>query len=102
MSYIDNGYRYSLSAYVYKLMVDGDVLNVFLIINQAFYDRTYEVLNPKNSMYISNNDGYLNPQVIPSKDSLINSNTLIRLSRKYYSKSQLDKINIILARQNEE
>ena len=80
----------------------GDVLNVFLIINQAFYDRTYEVLNPKNSMYISNNDGYLNPQVIPSKDSLINSNTLIRLSRRYYSKSQLDKINIILARQNEE
>ena len=83
-------------------MVDGDILNVFLIINQAFYDRTYEVLNPKNSMYISNNDGYLNPQVIPSKDALINANTLIRLSRKNYSKSQLDKINIILSRQNEE
>lgn len=80
----------------------GDILNVFLIINQAFYDRTYEVLNPKNSMYISNNDGYLNPQVIPSKDALINANTLIRLSRKNYSKSQLDKINIILSRQNEE
>ena len=80
----------------------GDILNVFLIINQAFYDRTYEVLNPKNSMYISNNDGYLNPQVIPSKDALINANTLIRLSRKNYSKSQLDKINIILSCQNEE
>ena len=80
----------------------GDILNVFLIINQAFYGRTYEVLNPKNSMYISNNDGYLNPQVIPSKDALINANTLIRLSRKNYSKSQLDKINIILSRQNEE
>ena len=80
----------------------GDILNVFLIINQAFYDRTYEVLNPKNSMYISKNDGYLNPRVIPSKDALINANTLIRLSRKNYSKSQLDKINIILSRQNEE
>lgn len=85
-----------------RIQVDGDILNVFLIINQAFYDRTYEVLNPKNSMYISNNDGYLNPQVIPSKDALINANTLIRLSRKNYSKSQLDKINIILSRQNEE
>ena len=53
-------------------------------------------------MYISNNDGYLNPQVIPSKDALIDANTLIRLSRKNYSKSQLDKINIILSRQNEE
>ena len=85
-----------------RIQVDGDILNVFLIINQAFYDRTYEVLNPKNSMYISNNDGYLNPQVIPSKDALINANTLIRLSRKNYSKLQLDKINIILSRQNEE
>ena len=85
-----------------RIQVDGDILNVFLIINQAFYDRTYEVLNPKNSMYISNNDGYLNPQVIPSKDALINANTLIRLSRKNYNKSQLDKINIILSRQNEE
>ena len=78
----------------------GDVLNVYYILNQAFYDRSFEVLNPKNSMYISNNDGYLNTQVIPSKDTLINANTLIRLSRKNYSKSQLDKINIILARQN--
>ena len=80
----------------------GDILNVFLIINQAFYDRTFEVLNPKNSMYISNNDGYLNTQVIPSKDNLINANTLIRLSRKNYSKSQLEKINIILSRQRDD
>ena len=80
----------------------GDILNVFLIINQAFYDRTFEVLNPKNSMYISNNDGYLNTQVIPSKDNLINANTLIRLSRKNYNKSQLEKINIILSRQRDD
>ena len=59
-------------------------------------------MNPKNSMYISNNDGYLNTQVIPSKDNLINANTLIRLSRKNYSKSQLEKINIILSRQRDD
>lgn len=81
--------------------VDGDVLNVYMIINKEFYERSFEVLNPKNSMYISNNDGYLNGQVIPSKDTLINANTFVRLARNNYSKQQINKINAILAASRE-
>ena len=50
---------------------------------------------------ISNNDGYLNGQVIPSKDTLINANTFVRLARNNYSKQQLNKINAILAASRE-
>lgn len=76
---------------------DGDVLNVYMIINEAFFQRTFEVFNPRNSMYISNNDGYLNTSVMPYKDNLINANTFIRLGRKNYSKKQLDQIKKVLA-----
>lgn len=44
-------------------------------------------------MYIDNNDGMLNTSVIPSKDTLINANTLIRLGRGKYSEAQLAKIH---------
>ena len=71
---------------------DGDVLNVYYIISSAFFKRANQVLNPKNSMYISNNDGKLNPAVIPDKDTLINSTAMIRLSRHKYTPEQLELI----------
>ena len=71
----------------------GDVLNVYYIINQEFYQRAFEIINPRNSMYIDNNDRMLNTSVIPSKDTLINANTLIRLGRGKYSEAQLAKIH---------
>ena len=79
-----------------NLWFDGDVLNVFYIINDAFFRRAFQVLNPRNAMYISNNDGKTNTAVIPAREVLINSNTLIGLSRDSYSQEELDMINICL------
>ena len=72
------------------------MLNIFYILNQAFYERAYQVLNPRNAMYISNNDGKLNRAVIPGRETLINSNTLVKLSRDSYTLEELDEINYCL------
>lgn len=71
---------------------DGDVLNCFYIVNEAFYKRAYQLLNPRNCMYVSNNDGRTNINVIPQRDTIINSNALIRLCRSKYTEEQLRKI----------
>ena len=77
----------------------GDVLNILHIINQAFYERCYTVFNPRNAMYISRIDGYLNSDLIVQRDTLINANTFVYLGRKNYNQAQLDKINAIKERQ---
>lgn len=74
---------------------DGDVLNILYIINKEFYEAANRVLNPRNSMYISKNDGYTNSGVLPMRDILINANSLIYLSRDKYSSAQMAKINAI-------
>ena len=74
---------------------DGDELNVLHIINDAFFWRSYEIFNPRNNMYISKNDGMCNSQVLPQRDSIINLNTLIGLSRKYYTEEELAEIKSI-------
>lgn len=43
-------------------------------------------------MIISNNDGKLNKDIIPAKDTLINANTLVYLGRNNYSKDEIDQI----------
>lgn len=74
---------------------DGDALNVHHIINDAFFWRAYEIFNPRNNMYISKNDGMCNAQVLPQRDSIINLNTLINLSRKYYTEEELVEIKAV-------
>lgn len=71
---------------------DGDVLNVMYIINKSFYEVASRVLNPRNAMYISRNDGKLNKDVLHNKDTLINVNGLKQLSAKSYSPEQLERI----------
>lgn len=71
---------------------DGDVLNVMYITNKAFYEACNRVLNPRNSMQISRNDGKFNGAVLFSKDSMINANSMIYLSRNKYSAEQLERI----------
>ena len=80
---------------------DGDVLNIFHIINDAFFQRAYVVFNPRNAMYISRIDGKLNSDVLVQRDTLINANTLIHLGRHNYNQSHIDKINKIRAKQKE-
>lgn len=77
---------------------DGDVLNVFVIINQEFFKRAYEIFNPRNAMYISRNDGYFNLDVCMQRDTLINANTLVRLGRDKYRPDQLAKLEMIRER----
>lgn len=71
---------------------DGDVLNILYIINKAFFEAAFRILNPRNAFYINRNDGKLNPDVLFTKDTLINANAMIGLARKSYSKEQLEKI----------
>lgn len=71
---------------------DGDVLNVMYIINKSFYEAASRVLNPRNAMYISRNDGKLSKDVIHNKDTLINANGLVGLARGNYSAQQMEQI----------
>lgn len=79
-------------------MFDGDVLNVYYIINEAFFIRSFQVLNPRNSMYISNNDGKLNSDLIPGKDTLINGTCMMRMGRKIYTPEDMAKIKNALSK----
>jgi glutamate 5-kinase len=50
-------------------------------------------------MYISKIDGKFNKDVMVQRDTIINSNTLIRLGRNNYSQEDLDKIEKIKKKQ---
>ena len=77
---------------------DGDVLNILYIINKAFYQRAYEVFNPRNAFYISRNDGLFNNQVNHQKDTLINANSLMLLGRHIYTEQDIVIIKDIKAK----
>ena len=51
-------------------------------------------------MYISNNDGKSNSSLLPYKDTLINSNTMLNLGRSRYSAAQLKKIKEFMNKYN--
>ena len=78
---------------------DGDMLNILLIINKAFYERAYQIFNPRNAMYISRNDGKFNNAVNHQRDTIINTNTLLRMGRNMYTNEMLDNINRIKNKQ---
>ena len=84
---------------MYIIREDSDVLNVFIIINDKFYQRAYEVFNPRNSMYISHINGKLNTSVLVQRDTLINANTLLYLGRDKYTEQQKAKIATLLEKQ---
>lgn len=50
-------------------------------------------------MYISKIDGKFNKDVMVQRDTIINSNTLIRLGRHNYTQEDYDKIEKIRKRQ---
>lgn len=68
------------------------------IINDAFYQRAKEVFNPRNAMYISRNNGMLNHEVLPFKDTLVNANTINDMTLQKYTAEELDHIERIKAR----
>lgn len=94
----------SVPLQVLKLLAadfDGDVLNIFIIINKTFFERCNIVFNPRNAMYISRIDGKLNPDVLPQRDTLINTNTLLWLGRKNYTEEDMKKIQRLKDKQKE-
>lgn len=94
---VDN-YTMGLPLQILPLMAadfDGDVLNIMYIINKGFYEGAKTVFNPRNCFYISSNDGKLEMDVVHAKDTIINLNSCIYLSRSKYSESQINKINMI-------
>ena len=50
------------------------------------------MFNPRNSMYISKNDGMFNNSYNHKRDTIINMNTFAQLGRNYYSEAQLERI----------
>ena len=74
---------------------DGDVLNILMIINDLFYQRAFQIFNPRNAMYISRNDGKFNNDVNHQRDTIINTNTLVRMGRGSYSQEMIENINRI-------
>ena len=92
----------SVPLQVLKLMgadFDGDVLNIFHIINKAFFERCYIVFNPRNAMYISRVDGKMNSDVLVQRDTLINANTFLHLGRHNYSNKNISKLEAIKEKQ---
>ena len=76
---------------------DGDVLNVLLIINEEFRVQAERILSARNAMFISKNDGKLASNMIANKDTTININSLISMSRTNYTQDQIDQINRLKA-----
>jgi len=50
------------------------------------------VLNPANAMLISKNDGMFNSAYNHQRDTIINANTILRLSRDNYKPAHLKAI----------
>jgi hypothetical protein len=74
---------------------DGDTLNIVYIVNDEFWKYAQEVFDPRNAMMISRNDGKFNNSMNVFKDTLINSNALIYLSRNKYTPAQMNKIKAL-------
>ena len=84
-----------LTTYV-NITFDGDCLNILYIINEQFRIQAERKYNPRNIAYISKNDGRFNNDVNHCRDTIINANGLIQLSRDKYTQEQLDAINKLL------
>ena len=69
-----------------------------LIINKEFQTAAENVFNPRNSMYISKNDGMFNNSYNHKRDTIINMNTLVQISRSNYSQEQLARIRAAQAK----
>jgi len=71
---------------------DGDQLNILYILNKEFFEACFKIINPRNNLYISKNDGKFNNDVNHQKDLLINATQLIDMHRGMYSEEQLQRI----------
>lgn len=71
---------------------DGDCLTIMHVPNKEFWESALECFNPRNAMLVSHNDGKFNGQLNVFKDTIINANGMINISRGNYSAQQLSQI----------
>lgn len=76
---------------------DGDCLNIWYLINKEYIRRCERTFNPRNTMFISKNDGLFNNDLNHSKDMLITSNSFIYLSRDTYTAEEKQHIKELMA-----
>jgi hypothetical protein len=74
---------------------DGDTLSTLLIYNKRFAEACEKVYSPRNAFCISRNDGGMNDAVNIFKDTVINLNALMNLSKSYYTQENKDKIKAL-------
>jgi DNA-directed RNA polymerase beta' subunit len=74
---------------------DGDTLNIKMLYNEKFADECEKVYSPRNAFCISRNDGRMNPSINIFKDTVINLNALINLSKEYYTEENKSRINAL-------
>ena len=79
---------------------DGDTLNILAIINKEFEKFAMISFNPRNNFQISKNDGMMNKSVNHQRDIIINSNSLMQLSRSHYSESHIKYIKQLQSMEN--
>lgn len=94
---INDNYTMSVPLQILKPLggdFDGDVLNIFYIINKAFEERAQIVFSPKYAMMISHDDGKFDSAMNHSRDTLIMLNSFIELSRDNYTEEELNLIKI--------
>ena len=97
--YISDSFTMNVPLQILKLLAadfDGDCLNILYIINEQFRRQAELKYNPRNIAYISKNDGRFNNDVNHCRDTLINANGLIRLSRLHYTSENLEAIKKLL------
>ena len=98
---INMDYTMSISLRVLKKLAadfDGDTLNILYLYNQDFIRLAEEIISPRK-MFISRNDGRCDPDLLPSRDIIINANSLRLLYD--YSPEQIAKIKRLQAMCNE-
>lgn len=94
---INMDYTMSISLLILKPLAadfDGDSLNIMLLTNANFIAICEKVFNPIQ-FAISKNDGLCNGEVLPTRDILINANSLKSLGR--YTATEIDEIEKCMA-----
>jgi DNA-directed RNA polymerase beta' subunit len=74
---------------------DGDTLNIMFLINKEMIAACEKTFNPRNTMYISTNDGRFDNRLNHAKDTIVNCNTLRRLGIDSYTQEELNQIKYL-------
>lgn len=85
---------HSLTNYV-NTTFDGDCLNLMYLINKQFIEEAEKKFNPRNSAFISRNDGRFNNDVNHCRDTLVNANCMLNLSRDKYGEERIARIRAL-------